>query len=81
MEMEAAKDMTTIRHPKIRKVIRQLEWVDGEWKHVLIVKADLTLNTLAEDYDSAAVENLVNAISSSLKKANAGFHKIKIEEA
>ena len=72
--------MSAFRHPKIRKVVRQLEWEDGEWKHVLTIKTDLSLNTLAEDYDDKAVDDLVQAISKSLKNAKTGFHKIKIEE-
>ena len=72
--------MSTLNHPRIRKVIRQLEWEAGDWKHVLIIKTDLSLNADDKDYDGAAVDNLVKAISNTLKNAKSGFHKIKIEE-
>lgn len=80
MEMGAIDSMSTLNHPRIRKVIRQLEWEAGEWKHVLTIKTDLSLNAEAEDYDAAAVDALVKAISHTLKNAKSGFHKIKIEE-
>ncbi|RED53264.1 hypothetical protein [Aestuariispira insulae] len=80
MEMEAVEKMATLRHPRIRKVVRQLEWDGGDWKHILIIKTDLSLNTQSADYDKEAVNQLVTAISTTLKNAKAGYHKIKIEE-
>ena len=80
MEMEAIENMSTIHHPHIRKVVRQLEWDGGDWKHVLIIKTDLSLNTQSKDYDKKAVNQLVSAVSNTLKNARAGYHKVKIEE-
>lgn len=73
--------MTDIRHPRVTNVKRQLEWADGNWRHVIIVQTDLTLDSQAPDYDSAAVNGLVNAIGKRLREANAGYQTIRIEEA
>lgn len=69
--------MTDIRHPRIRNVKRQIEWTDGTWRHVIVVTTDLSLDSRASDYDSAAV----NAIGASLREADAGYQTIRIEEA
>ncbi len=73
--------MTDIRHPRIRNVKRQIEWTDGTWRHVIVVTTDLSLDSRASDYDSAAVNELVNAIGASLREADAGYQTIRIEEA
>lgn len=73
--------MTDIRHPRIRNVKRQIEWADGDWRHVIIVSTDLSLDSQAPGYDSAAVNDLVNAIGNRLREAKAGYQTIRIEEA
>lgn len=69
-----------LNHPRIRSVKKQIEWQDGKWNHVLVIATDVRLDTFADDYDSAAVNELVDSVGTALGKARAGFHKVKIEE-
>ena len=72
--------MANIEHPNVVDAKRELEWSGGEWKHVWIVRTDLSLDMTAEDYDSAAVQSLIDAVNNAIRQATRGFHKIRIQE-
>ncbi|MDX1736669.1 MAG: hypothetical protein R3261_00420 [Alphaproteobacteria bacterium] len=73
--------MMKIDVPHIVSTKKQMEWFEGKWSHVLIVKTDLCLDTESEDYNASDVKLLLKNVSSAIKSRKSGYHKIKIEEA
>ena len=69
-----------IDHPNIISVSKQMEWFEGKWSHILIVKTDLCLDTEDDRYDAESVSMILSRLSEAVKARKTGFHKIKLEE-
>lgn len=75
---KGAANMETIEHPHVAEVRRELVYENANWRHMLIVVTDLSLDPTAPDHDPKLLNEVIQLIANNAIAKNQGYHGIVV---